>query len=373
MQNVANRALVIGGTGPTGPHVVKGLIARGFQVTLFHRGTHESDEIPDSVEHIHGDPHFTETIEEALGQREFEVVIAMYGRTRLLAKHFKGRATRFIAIGTWGAYRGHSSPEAVFPAGMSVPAPETEPVVQTEAEGRFYWRIAETEREIMALHPHATIFRYPMVYGPHQILPVEWCLIRRALDRRPFVILPDGGLQVITRGYASNMAHAVLCAVDHPEEASGQIYNCGDERQFTFRQLAEVVATAVGHQWEIISLPAALAIPSWPMINPKEANWHRLVDINKLKREIGYRDVMPAVEAMTATVQWYAGRRSELAAEIEKRLEDPFDYAAEDRLAVDWRRCSESLLAQHGREFVRRPHPYPHPQTPGLARDHHNR
>ena len=37
------RALVIGGTGPTGPHVIDGLLKRGYEVTIFHRGTHEID------------------------------------------------------------------------------------------------------------------------------------------------------------------------------------------------------------------------------------------------------------------------------------------------------------------------------------------
>ena len=48
------KALVIGGTGPTGPFVVEGLINRGYEVAIFHRGTHEI-ELPESVEHIHGD------------------------------------------------------------------------------------------------------------------------------------------------------------------------------------------------------------------------------------------------------------------------------------------------------------------------------
>ena len=39
-------ALVIGGTGPTGPHIVKGLRARGFNVAILHSGTHESEEGP---------------------------------------------------------------------------------------------------------------------------------------------------------------------------------------------------------------------------------------------------------------------------------------------------------------------------------------
>ena len=61
------RTLVVGGTGPTGPFIVEGLRQRGHQVTIFHRGTHEIPEIPPEVEHIHGDPHFPETIAEAMG------------------------------------------------------------------------------------------------------------------------------------------------------------------------------------------------------------------------------------------------------------------------------------------------------------------
>ncbi|UVO35728.1 hypothetical protein KUL72_30820 [Bradyrhizobium arachidis] len=146
--------------------------------------------------------------------------------------------------------------------------------------------------------------RYPIVYGPNQLLPLEWCLIRRALDRRPIIVLPDGGLRLIARGYSVNTAHAVLCTMDRAQGASGQIYNCADERQLTLRQMAEVVARALDHEWKIVSLPAALARPSWPTIfTDAQGSWHRLYDVNKIKRELGYDDVVPAVEAVTATVQ----------------------------------------------------------------------
>jgi nucleoside-diphosphate-sugar epimerase len=365
--------LIIGGTGPTGPHIVNGLIARGYEVALFHRGTHESDEIPDFVEHIHGDPHFAETIQGALGKREFDLVVATYGRTRLLARHFQGRAGRFIAVGSVAATRGHMASDALFPTGLPVPTPETEPSVQaeTDADGRFAWRIAQTEREILALHPRATIMRYPIIYGPHQLLPFEWCLARRALDKRPFVVLPDGGLRLIARGYSVNMAHAVLCAVDRHEEASGQIYNCADERQLTLRQLAEIVARAFDHQWEIVSVPAALAVPSWPMIfTDPQGSWHRLYDISKIRRELGYRDVVSPVEAVSMTVRWYAERRLALASEIEEKLGDPFDYVTEDQLVSDWRQAIQPLLARYGQERVSQAHPYAHPKAPGLAQDH---
>jgi uncharacterized protein YbjT (DUF2867 family) len=74
------KALIVGGTGPSGPFLANGLIERGYKVTIFHRGTHEIPEIVPEVAHIHGDPHFRETIEAALGDRTFDVVIATYGR-----------------------------------------------------------------------------------------------------------------------------------------------------------------------------------------------------------------------------------------------------------------------------------------------------
>jgi predicted nucleic acid-binding protein len=85
------KALIVGGTGPSGPFLANGLIERGYQVTIFHRGTHEIPEIVPEVAHIHGDPHFRETIEAALGDRAFDVVIATYGRTRFVAEALAGK------------------------------------------------------------------------------------------------------------------------------------------------------------------------------------------------------------------------------------------------------------------------------------------
>ena len=50
--------LVIGGTGPTGPHIVNGLVARDHRVTILHTGRHEVAALPppELVPHIHADP-----------------------------------------------------------------------------------------------------------------------------------------------------------------------------------------------------------------------------------------------------------------------------------------------------------------------------
>ena len=45
--------LVIGGTRFIGAHTVARLAEAGHTVTVFHRGKHNADLVPDSVEHIH--------------------------------------------------------------------------------------------------------------------------------------------------------------------------------------------------------------------------------------------------------------------------------------------------------------------------------
>ena len=62
-------ALVIGGTGPTGPFIVNGLLARGYRVAMLHTGRHEIPEIPPQVEHIHTAPFERGALETALAGR----------------------------------------------------------------------------------------------------------------------------------------------------------------------------------------------------------------------------------------------------------------------------------------------------------------
>ena len=90
-------ALVIGGTGPSGPYVVQGLVDRGFETTILHSGAHEPPEIPDSVEHIHTDAYDSDKVREALGDRTFDVAILTYGRLRANAEVLKGRVGQFIS------------------------------------------------------------------------------------------------------------------------------------------------------------------------------------------------------------------------------------------------------------------------------------
>ena len=366
------KALVVGGTGPTGPFIVNGLLTRGYDVAIFHRGTHEIPEIPPCVEHIHGDPHFRETIDEALGGRDFDLVVATYGRLRHVAEALVGKTDRLIAVGGVAVYRGFTDAERLVPAGMPVPTQEDAQLVVDEDEPRFCRLLTMTENAVMDAHPNATIFRYPYVYGPYQLVPREWCVIRRILDKRPFIIVPDGGLTLASHGYAGNLAHAVLLAIDQPEVSQGQIYNCGDEQTLTLRQTVEIIAATMNSSIEIVNFPDEVASPARPY-RLREHSHHWMMDIFKLKSELGYRDVLPVQEALPKTVRWYLQNPPERDGEIEKRLADPFDYETEDRLVEIHRDAVNRMKQICFSTQTTRPHPYPHPKSPGEHRDHRER
>ncbi len=113
-----NTALVIGGTGPTGHYIVNGLLQRGYHVAILHRGSHEVDEIPAQVEHIHVDPYDEASFLSGLGDRRFDVCIAAYGRLRMIAKKMVGRCGQFISIGGAPAYAGYMNPQLPSPEGL---------------------------------------------------------------------------------------------------------------------------------------------------------------------------------------------------------------------------------------------------------------
>jgi len=228
------------------------------------------------------------------------------------------------------------NPGVLSPQGMLVPTPESaQRVVEAEddAKGR---RIALTEDAVFEFFPEATHFRYPIVYGPRQPMPREWSIVRRILDGRRQIILPDGGLTLCHCGYAENLAEAILLAVDKPANCSGRIYNCGDSQVLTLGQTVQIISEALGHSMEIVSMPYALAKPARPLIMQPLAT-HRVYDLSRLCADLGYRDVVPVAEAMAMTARHLAENPPPRGGTEEKVLQDPFDYAAEDRLIAAWR------------------------------------
>ncbi len=332
-------ALVIGGTGPTGPHIVEGLGARGFDVTVFHSGHHEVPEV-DHVPHLHGDAFSADGIAGTLGDRGFDLVVACYGRLRAIAEFFADRCDRFISVGGIPAYRGVFDATRFDPPGLPIPTAESAPLADEDDDGKSY-RVAKTEERLFEHQPDATHFRYPFVYGPRQIAPQDWVIVRRVLDGRPAIIVPDGGLAAETRAYTRNAAHTVLLAVD-VDESAGRVFNVGDEESLSISQRIQLICDELGHDMAMVSVPTDVALPARPL-SGQHVPGHRILDLSATRSVLGYRDVVPARQAIRETARWLAENPLPVGIREEAVLEDPFDYEREDRLLDAWRTAMATL------------------------------
>ena len=201
--------------------------------------------------------------------------------------------------------------------------------------------MVETEDVVFACHPTATHLRYPRLYGPNQVQPKEWCVVRRLLDGRRRIIVPDGGQILTMLAYTLNAAHTLLLTVDRPEVASGRAFNVTDEQSITMGQWVKLIAEGLGVEVELVTMPWELATPSRPF--GEGSGHHRLLSCEALRAELGYRDLLGVGEALPLAAKWLAENPLRRGSSTERGLQDPFDYDAEDRLIDAWGQAVEAL------------------------------
>jgi hypothetical protein len=81
-------------------------------------------------------------------------------------------------------------------------------------------------------------------------------------------------------------------------------------------------------------MPYDLALPARPLL-AQPLPTHRVLDLTRLRTDLGYHDLVPAREALARTARWLAANPVSGGTE-EMVLTDPFDYEAEDRLVDAW-------------------------------------
>ncbi len=182
-------ALVIGGTGPTGPHIVNGLIDRGFETAILHSGLHEVD-FKQEIEHIHTDVHFRDTLEQALGDRRWDLVVAAYGRLKLTVEVMKGRTGRIVAMGGSTGSVADAQDPRWGPLGRPANLNEANALHETDPDrNKFGYQMAQAEAALFNAHREGhfsvTQVAYPIIYGPRQPGNQDWCVVRRALSDVP--------------------------------------------------------------------------------------------------------------------------------------------------------------------------------------------
>lgn len=362
------RALVIGGTGPTGPFVVEGLAARGFEVTILHGGQHEYEFAVPGIRHIHEDPHFAQTLERGLGDSTWDLVVAQYGRLRVIAEVLAGKTERIVAIGGATGIFAPEDDERWGATGKPALFPDTTTLLVRDAgadgQHKLGLRMVQAMETLFERHPRATYVGYPVNYGPRTPGPYDWTVIRRILDGRRQIVVADNGIKLESRVFTENAAAAVLLVVDNPVVAAGKRYSVADAYAFTMRQRIEFIARHLGADVELVDLPYELAWPCHPLW--RHARGHRLAQSTLIRAELGYQDPVAPDQALAQSVDWLVENPPQAGGELERQIGDPFAYALEDELIEQWRHA-RAAIPSLAPPLPEQGHQYRHPKQPGEA------
>ncbi len=328
--------LILGGTKFIGPFVVQQLAALGHQITIFHRGETEQD-LPSSVRHIHGDfANFNQHV-ETLRKLSPEVVLDMApfrAEDAERLKAFEGVARRVVAISSQDVYRAFGRFWRTEP-GPPDPMPLTEDSPLREklsVRGLDYNKTA-IERSLMdRKNLNATILRLPAIHGRGDHVHRLFSFIKRMDDRRPFILLSEGAANWYwARGYVEDMAHAIVLAVTG-EQAAGRIYNVAYAKTFNGLEWVQQIARIVGWTGEVIVLSND-KLPAHLQNNTFDLTQQFVVDSSRIRKELGYAELVEFDEAMRRTIDW---ERKNPPAKVDP---EEFNYDAEDAAVANSRKA----------------------------------
>lgn len=335
------RILILGGTKFVGPHVVRQLAARGHEITIFHRGVTET-ELPEGVRHIHGDFASFDMHLDKLRGLSPEVVLDMVPfreEDAARVKAFAGVARRVVVISSQDVYRAFGR---IWRTELGDPDPvpltEDSPLREKLSSAGLDYNKTAIERAVLD-DPHlpATILRLPATHGPgddkHRLFPY----IKRMDDGRPAILLDEAyaGWRW-ARGYVEDVAHAIALAVTD-ERAAGRIYNVAYQETLSEAEWVKAIARVNGSEGsdrpltpdtqhptsEVVALPSA-QLPESLRRDMFDFSQQYEVDSTRIRRELGYSEIVPFDEALRRTIAW------ERANPPEQILPENFDYAAED-------------------------------------------
>ncbi len=346
--SIPMRILIIGGTGFIGPALATQLTTMGHQVTVFHRGQ-TTGGLPASVNHMLGErrdlPQLTEAFRQVAPDVVVDVILSSGRQAQELMNTFHGIAGRVVALSSIDVYRACGVLHASEPGPLE-PVPLTEdsplrqnpqtypPEVLRHAQAMYPWIDEEynkipVERAILS-DPElpGTILRLPMVYGPgdrgHRLFPI----LKRIDDRRPAILLEETFSRMrAPRGYVANVAAAVALATVS-DRAKGRIYNVAEPEAFSELEWTRKVGEIAGWRGAVIVVPTDRAPAHLKPAGNFEQHW--TTDSTRLRRELGYRELVPLDEALAQTIAW---ERAHPPEEIDPKQ---FDYAAEDAVLAEW-------------------------------------
>jgi len=334
------RALLLGGTGAIGYATAHRLVTSGWDVEVTGRdpARFPVDLKALGVRFTRSDRHDPSDVSAVLRDgADLVVDLACFDRTgaqQLLAG--ARDATSLVVVSSKGVYvdAGGRHPNSTIKPHFSQPIRETQPTMAPGSgdymtrEGYGANKVA-AEEELLASALPVTVLRPSKVYGRYARRPREWYFVKRALDRREYVVLADRGASVDHTSAAMNVAALIECVAHNP---GTRVLNCADPDAPDVATIARTVAAYFNVTWDVVALEdAPEGVGRSPWYTP-----HPIVLDTSASLALGYQPVGDFATCVQDTLQWLASvATGDDGAQLPDYLDVEFfrrffDYGAED-------------------------------------------
>lgn len=304
------RAIVTGGAGFIGSHLVGALLERGVETIAIDNFASGKEE---NVEPFAADPKFTlavesvtdfdaiaplfEGVDAVFHQAASKFTVCLEDPRKDLAVNAQGTFNVLEASRLAGVARVvHASTGSVYGEPETFPQRETDKTDPTSFYGTSKLAGEKYCGVFRNLYgTRCTILRYFHVYGPRQessdyggVIPI---FIRRLFAGRHPIIFGDGS-QVRSFTYVGDVVRANLFVAGR-EEAVGRVYNCASGIRITIRELAEGIIRA-------FDSPATPEYRDW---RPGDIKYFDVS--NEALASLGFRFETGFDRGLRETIDWY--------------------------------------------------------------------
>jgi nucleoside-diphosphate-sugar epimerase len=288
------RVLVLGGTRFIGLALVEELLGAGHVVGVVHRGEHEPDDLPPTVEHIHTARRDLGAHREAIARFAPDAAVDLAAMTAAAAEAALAAldpAVTLVAVSTIESYRVFDSIYAgtvtdAVPLAEDAPlregpypAPEQAVSQGWDYEAGSYDKLAV---ERLYLERGATVCRLPLVYGPRDYKRREEFVLARVRAGRERIPVGPGTF-LTSRGYAPELARGLRLAA---ERGPGGVFNLAESASPPVGLWAREILAAAGSSAELVRVPEDLLPADMGLTGEIPQPW--LVDAGKAAGELGW-------------------------------------------------------------------------------------
>jgi len=326
------RSLIIGGTRNLGPSIVQALLQEGHEVAVFNRGQ-TRDNLPEEVERLRGDRTDPSQMKQALGGREFDLVVdtTLYtgAEAEAAVDLFSSRVGRYIFISTGQVYLVRLGVERPFKedhyAGAVMAAP-----LKSDVSEYNNWLYGFDKRAAEDVFAHAwterkfpfTSLRLPMVNSERDHYDRIYGYFLRLQDGEPILIPEDAGLP-LRHIYGEDVVQAITRLTANGL-GKGCAYNLAQDETLSLDQFLEMLAETMHRPLktarvsrEVLDREGLL-----PHCSPFSDPWMSSLDNARSKTELGVqytpvakylKNLIGYYQAVPARkIEGYAQRANEL-------------------------------------------------------------